>query len=307
MKILVSGGAGFIGSHIVDAYIEAGHNVWIIDDESSGHLVNIHPQATFTRLDISEASRVRRFFKGKKFDVINHHAAQIDVRRSVADPLFDARVNVLGTLNLLEEARFRNVRKFIFSSSGGTVYGECNRPATEESPEVPLSPYGVAKLAAEKYIKAYHALYGLRYTIFRYSNVYGPRQNPHGEAGVVAIFTQRFLADEQVYIYGSGRQTRDFVYVGDVAAANLRALKGGANAVINVGSGKETSILDLYRTMASLMGVTKKPLLKPKRSGELNRSILSPALAQRLLGWTPTHDLVQGLQKTIDYFTSTPV
>lgn len=307
MKILVTGGAGFIGSHIADAYVLAGHSVWVIDDESSGKREQINTRVNYTKLDLTETSKLRRFFKGKKFDVVNHHAAQIDVRRSVADPLFDARVNVMGTLNLLEECRFRGVRKFIFSSSGGTIYGECNRPATEESPEVPLSPYGVAKLAAEKYIKAYHALYGLRYTIFRYSNVYGPRQDPHGEAGVVAIFSQRLLAGEPIYIFGTGRQTRDFVFVEDVADANLRALKSGTNSVINVGTGVEVPIVDLYREMADILGVQRKPLFKSKRAGELNRSVLSPTFALKAIGWSPQNKISDGLQKTIAYFATAKV
>lgn len=307
MKILVTGGAGFIGSHIVDAYIEAGHNVWVIDDESAGKRAQIHPKAVYTRLDVSDVSKLRRYFKGKRFDVVNHHAAQIDVRRSVVDPLFDARVNVLGTLNLLEESRLRGVRKFILPSSGGTVYGECNRPAGEDSPEIPVSPYGVAKLAAEKYVRAYQALYGLRFTIFRYANVYGPRQDPHGEAGVVAIFSQRLLAGESVYIFGTGRQTRDFVYVGDVVDANVRALRSGVNTVVNIGTQRETSILELHKEMAGLLNIAKKPLFRPKRAGELNRSVLANGLAEKLLGWKPQHSLNEGLQHTISYFASAPV
>jgi UDP-glucose 4-epimerase len=302
MRILVTGGAGFIGSNIVDAYIEEGHQVWVLDDESSGDKGQVHPKARYIRLNICDRLRVLRFFKGKRFDIVNHHAAQIDVRRSVADPLYDAKVNILGLLNILEECRHANVKKIIFSSSGGTVYGECPTPADESSPEVPLSPYGVAKLASEKYILAFSSLYGLSYTIFRYANVYGPRQDPHGEAGVVAIFSNRLLSGDPVYIYGSGKQTRDFVFVGDVARANVMALKKGKNEIINIGTGKETSVKELFQTMASATGLSSPMLYKAARAGELKRSVLDITKARRVLGWTPETNLKTGLKRTIDYF-----
>lgn len=302
MRILVTGGAGFIGSNIVDAYIAEGHQVWVIDDESSGNRDQVHPKARYQDLNICDRLKLLRFFKGKRFDVVNHHAAQIDVRRSVADPLYDAKVNIFGLLNLLEECRHAKVKKIIFSSSGGTVYGECSGPADESSPEVPLSPYGVAKLASEKYIKCFSSLYGLNYTIFRYSNVYGPRQDPHGEAGVVAIFSNRLLSGDPVYIYGNGKQTRDFVYVGDVAAANVMALKKGKNEIINIGTGKETSVKELLQTMASVTGSDPAILYKAARSGELKRSVLDNSKARRVLGWTPDTPIRTGLKQTIDYF-----
>ncbi len=302
MRILVTGGAGFIGSNIVDSYIEAGHQVWVIDDESSGNVDQIHPKARYAKLNICDRVKVIRFFKGKRFDVVNHHAAQIDVRRSVADPLYDAQVNILGILNILEESRQAKVKKIIFSSSGGTVYGECSGPATEKSPEVPLSPYGVAKLASEKYILAYHSLYGLNYTIFRYSNVYGPRQNPHGEAGVVAIFSNRLLSGDPVHIYGDGSQTRDFIFVGDVARANVLALRSGKNDIINIGIGKETSVTELLQTMASVVEAQPKIILKKARAGELRRSVLDISKAKKVLGWAPEATLREGLSRTINYF-----
>jgi UDP-glucose 4-epimerase len=277
--------------------------VHVIDNESSGRRKNVNPKAKYTRLDVVNAPGVEALFRRHRFDVVNHHAAQIDVRRSVEDPSFDAKVNVLGLLNVLNEARRTGVKKILFSSSGGTVYGECPRPATEEFPEVPLSPYGVAKLASEKYIKAYAALFGLNYTIFRYSNVYGPRQNPHGEAGVVAIFGLRLLSGKPITIFGNGRQTRDFVYVGDVARANLLGLTRAHRQVVNIGVGKETSVLELYHAMARLVGTGAKPGHQPGRNGELARSVLSIKKAARVLGWKPKFPLRAGLRETLASFS----
>ncbi len=298
----MTGGAGFIGSNIADSYIEAGHQVWILDDESSGKPEQVHPKARYARLNICDRVKLIRFFKGKRFDVVNHHAAQIDVRRSVADPQYDAQVNILGLLNVLEECRQAKVKKVIFSSSGGTVYGECSGPANEKSPEVPLSPYGVAKLASEKYILAYNSLYGLNYTVFRYSNVYGPRQDPHGEAGVVAIFSNRLLSGDPIYIFGNGTQTRDFVFVGDVARANVMALRQGKNEIINIGTGEETSVKGLVDTMASVVDAQPKIIFKKARAGELRRSVLDISKAKKVLGWSPITPLREGLGKTIAYF-----
>jgi UDP-glucose 4-epimerase len=302
MKILVTGGAGFIGSSIVDAYVNAGHKVTVIDNESSGKKSHVNAQARYCRLNIADEKQLTSFFRGKRFDVVNHHAAQIDVRKSVENPRFDATVNILGLLNVLERCRENNVKKIIFSSSGGTVYGECKRPAKETDPEVPLSPYGVAKLASEKYIKTYASLYGIRYTIFRYSNVYGPRQDPHGEAGVVAIFSNKLLRNEIPTIYGNGRQSRDFVFVGDVVRANLMALRKADMCVVNIGIGKETSINALYKIMAQLRGEPRKPHYKAGRPGELQRSVLNASLAKKVLGWSPQDSLETGLGKTLKYF-----
>jgi len=302
VKILVTGGAGFIGSNVVDAYIERGHRVWVLDNEFSGKRHQVNKKAVYVRKNITDHKALEALFKKIKFDVVNHHAAQIDVRRSVVDPEFDARVNILGLLNVLVHAQKNGVKKILFASSGGTVYGECARPATESFPEVPLSPYGVAKLASEKYIQAFSALHGLKYTIFRYSNVYGPRQDPHGEAGVVAIFAQHLLAGERVTIFGKGAQTRDFVFVGDVARANVLGLTKATNQILNIGTATEISVNTLYKTMATLTKATQSPVRKPARAGELARSVLSYAKAQRVLGWAPRVSMSDGLLQTIRFF-----
>ncbi len=303
MRILVTGGAGFIGSHVVDAYVQEKHRVWVIDNESSGNRQQVNKAARFTRLDIRDRKKLEAYFRTHHFDVLNHHAAQIDVRKSVADPQFDAHVNIMGSLNLLELARRTKVKKFIFSASGGTAYGECRKPANENSPEVPLSPYGISKLAVEKYIQAYGALHGLSYTIFRYGNVYGPRQDPHGEAGVVAIFSQCLLRGRAVSIFGNGRQTRDFVYAGDVARANVLALRRGGGEVVNIGTGKETSVNHLYELMSELAGSRGAANRKAARAGELQRSVLDIGKARRVLGWRPMMLLQEGLARTIRHFS----
>lgn len=303
MKILVTGGAGFIGSNIVDTFVGMGHKVWVLDNESSGKRKQVNPKARYVRGDIGDKDKVASLFKREKFDLVDHHAAQIDVRRSVEDPGFDAKVNILGLLNILHNCKLTRVKKIVFSSSGGTVYGECNRgPADESFPEVPLSPYGVAKLASEKYILAHSALTGLKYTILRYANVYGPRQDPHGEAGVVAIFAQRLLKREPIVIFGDGKQLRDFVFVKDVARANALALTKGNNEIVNIGTKKTTSINELYSTMASIVGVKDKAGRKPARAGELFRSVLNVSKAKRVLGWAPAYSLREGLQETVNYF-----
>ena len=304
MKILVTGGAGFIGSHIVDAYVALGHKVWVIDDQSSGKPSQVNRKARYSRMDVTDKKKLAALFKRRRFDVVNHHAAQIDVRRSVREPEFDAQINIMGLLNVLKQCRETGVKKIIFSSSGGTVYGECSRgAATEASPEVPLSPYGVSKLASEKYIIAQASLTNLKYTVLRYSNVYGPRQDPHGEAGVVAIFAQRLLKNEPISIFGDGRQTRDFVYVKDVARANVLALTRANNQIINIGTGKSTSVNELHSTMASILGLQRAPVLKPARPGELFRSLLNIGKAKSILGWSPKTSIRKGLEETILFFT----
>ncbi|MCB4757460.1 MAG: NAD-dependent epimerase/dehydratase family protein [Elusimicrobia bacterium] len=302
MRILVTGGAGFIGSHVVDRFISAGHRVWVIDNESTGKREQVNKKANYKKLDICNRNGLRAFFKNKKFDVVNHHAAQMDVRRSVEDPQFDAKVNIFGLLNLLEECRSNKVKKIIFSSSGGTIYGECKKAARETDPEIPLSPYGISKLASEKYIKAYQSLYGLKFTIFRYSNVYGPRQDPHGEAGVVAIFANKLLNKEIPLIFGTGKQTRDFLFVSDVARANLLALKSGDNEIFNLGTGVETSVLGLLKTMAGISESKKAPKFKAARPGELMRSFVATSKARKKLNWKPQSGLIAGLGATLQYF-----
>ncbi|MGQ0644933.1 MAG: NAD-dependent epimerase/dehydratase family protein [Elusimicrobiota bacterium] len=306
MDILVTGGAGFIASHVADAYIALGHRVTVVDDLSTGKKANLPRRARFVRADVRSAAALRALFRKGRFQVVNHHAAQIDVRKSVADPVFDAQVNLLGLLNLLELSRLHKVRKFIFSASGGTYYGECTRPARETDEPRPLSPYGISKMAGEYYIRAYRALHGLKYTVFRYGNVYGPRQDPHGEAGVVAIFCKRMLAGQPVHIFGDGRQQRDYVFSGDVARASVLALRRGDNDVFNIGTGRAASVNDLFRILAKKLGYASRPVFQPARPGELFRSCLNAAKARKGLGWRPSRTLEQGLGETAEFFRRAP-
>ncbi|MBL8023929.1 MAG: NAD-dependent epimerase/dehydratase family protein [Elusimicrobia bacterium] len=297
MRILVTGGAGFIGSHIVDAYLGHGHQVTVVDDLSTGRRHNLNPHVRLINADIRDASLSRVFIK-ERFDLVNHHAAQLDVRKSVSDPVFDASVNVLGLLNLLELSRRYKVKKFIFAASGGTYYGECARPAREESPAQPLSPYGVTKLAGEHYVRAYGALHGIKFTVLRYGNVYGPRQDPHGEAGVVAIFCQRLLAGQTAFIYGNGKQQRDYVFVGDVARANIAALAKADGESVNIGMGKPTDVTRLFKILSACHGKPSTVEHKPPRTGELFRSVLDVSKAARVLKWKPMVSLEDGLAET---------
>ena len=305
LKILVTGGAGFIGSNNADAFIQEGHSVTIIDNLSSGNKKNINPKATFHKVDITDKRRVAEIFTKGRFDIVDHHAAQIDVRKSVEDPAFDARMNILGSLNLLDNCRRTGVKKFIFASSGGTIYGECGKKAPDESfPGNPLSPYGIAKFTVEFYMKFYAEIFGLKYTILRYANVYGPRQDPHGEAGVVAIFSQRMLKGEPIKIFGDGKQMRDYVFVGDVVRANCAALYRGDNETINIGTGELTSVNELVKLMSRSAEYTRKPDYKPARPGELFKSFLNAKKASRVLGWKPHVKISKGLEETISFFGS---
>ena len=303
MKVLVTGGAGFIGSHVADALLANGHQVVALDDLSSGRRENLPGKARLEVLDV-RSKAVGELFAREKFDAVMHLAAQIDVRRSVADPAFDADVNVGGTLNLLEAARKHGTRRVVFSSTGGAIYGEQDVfPATESHPQRPLSPYGCAKAACELYLGYYQAQYGLEYVALRYANVYGPRQNPHGEAGVVAIFCEKLLAGAASTIYGDGLQTRDFVYVGDVARANVLALESSVRGeAINIGTGVETDIVTVYRHLAKAAGVDKPPAHAAGKPGEQRRSVIDPAKAARALRWTPQTALAQGLAQTMEWF-----
>jgi len=296
MRILVTGGAGFIGSHVVDAFVAAGHEVTVVDDLSSGKRRHVNPAARFVKLDIRDR-RLERVFRTGRFDVVNHHAAQMDVRRSVEDPHFDADINVRGLLQVLELSRKYRVKKAILAASGGTYYGECGRPARESDPPRPLSPYGITKLAGEHYFRAYQALHDLAFTILRYGNVYGPRQDPHGEAGVVAIFCNRLLAGEPVFVFGNGRQQRDYVFVGDVARANLAALRRGKNDAFNIGTGRASSVNELFEVLRGIHGGGKR-ILKPRRPGELFRSCLDVGHARSALGWRRRVTLEEGLRQT---------
>ena len=299
MKILVTGGAGFIGSHVAEIYLRAGHEVWIVDDLSSGRPTNIPPEAHFVQAEITDAA-VRRLLVDERIEVVNHHAAQMDVRRSVADPLFDARVNILGLLNILEGARQARCQRIIFASSGGTVYGEQDTfPATEDHSTCPISPYGVSKLAGERYLYFYHREHGLPSLSLRYANVYGPRQDPHGEAGVVAIFTQRLLAGETITINGDGQQTRDYVFVADVARANLAALTVAYSGALNIGTGLETTVNTLAEHLQRITGSRDRAQHGAAKPGEQRRSVLSWSRAADRLNWKPLVSLADGLEKTV--------
>ncbi|MBD3274420.1 MAG: NAD-dependent epimerase/dehydratase family protein [Candidatus Marinimicrobia bacterium] len=303
MKILVTGGAGFIASHVVDAFIEDGHDVVVLDNLITGNRDNLNPKAKFVELDIRD-KKVKELFAQEKFDVVNHHAAQMDVRKSVEDPQFDADVNVMGSLNLLELCKMNNVKQFMFSSTGGAIYGEQDYfPADEKHPQRPLSPYGITKLTLEKYLYYYKEVHGLNYFILRYANIYGPRQNPHGEAGVVAIFSQRMLKDDQPVINGDGKQTRDYVYVGDVVRANVAALGREESDVVNIGTGEETDVNELFQKIREYTGKTDIPEKHVEaKAGEQRRSVIDNSKAKQLLGWEPQVDLAEGLQKTVEFF-----
>ena len=311
MKALVTGGAGFIGSTLVDRLLAEGHQVDVVDDLSAGSLANLADargtaghQLTFHQIDIRDEGLVELMARQAP-EVVFHLAAQADVRVSVARPVFDAQVNVVGSLNVLEGARAAGARKVVFASSGGTIYGEPDAsalPVKESHPQQPLSPYGVAKKVVGDYLFAYRALHDLEYTALALANVYGPRQDPHGEAGVVAIFTGKLLAGEPCTIFGSGDQTRDFVYVDDVVDAFVRAADRGSGLLANVGTGREVSVNELYTTMAAAAGVTDAAVRAPARAGELDRSALDPGRAELHLGWKPWTTLEAGTQQVIDWF-----
>lgn len=302
MKILITGGAGFIASNIADRYLELGHEVVIVDNLITGQKDNIPPAAKFYEMDICDEA-LKNVFETECPDIVNHHAAQMDVRRSVADPIYDASVNVLGTLNILQNCVKYKVQKFIFASTGGAIYGEQDYfPADENHPTRPISPYGITKLTTEKYLFFYNLGYGLKYTVLRYANVYGPRQNPHGEAGVVAIFSKKMLKKEQPKINGEGTQTRDYVFVGDVVKANELALASGDNKIYNIGTGIETNVNELFRKIARFMDYPVEEVHGPGMPGEQMRSVLDASYIKKELGWQPSVNLDDGLRKTVDFF-----
>jgi UDP-glucose 4-epimerase len=306
MKVLLTGGAGFIGSHVADAFLQAGHDVVILDNLSSGNRKNIPGQARFYLLDLS-APEVDQVFQHERPDIVDHHAAQISVTVSARDPQLDARSNVLGMLNLLEACRRHPVKKFLFASTGGAIYGETDHlPTPEDHPPRPLSPYGIHKWLGEQYLRFYNHQYGLQYTVLRYANVYGPRQNPEGEAGVISIFISQLLRGQTptVFAYPEDRDgmIRDYVFVGDVARANVLAADRAAGEAINIGTGVPTTTGALYREISRLFPGSPEPRWDKARPGDLRVSRLDIRKAGELLGWRPTLELAEGLARTVEHF-----
>jgi len=302
MKILVTGGAGFIGSNVVDALVKDGHEVTVLDNLSTGKEENINPEVKFYNIDLLDMESLELVFREFKPDVVSHHAAQIDVRKSVEDPAFDAETNIIGSINLFELSINAGVRRIIFSSTGGALYGEPEKlPASEDTPIEPLSPYGVSKYCVENYLNYFKRLYGIERVILRYANVYGPRQDPLGEAGVVAIFTGKILKGEKPVIYGDGTQTRDYVFVEDVVRANVLALEG-KEGIYNIGTGSETSVNELIEIFSKVLGREIKSEYAPPRKGEVSRISLDGEKAKRELGFVPKYSLPEGIRKTIEWY-----
>jgi UDP-glucose 4-epimerase len=305
MRILITGGAGFIGSNIADGYLAIGHDVAVVDNLTTGRRENIPNRASFFQADITNPESLERVFGEFRPDVVSHHAAQMDVRRSMREPLFDAQVNVLGSLNVAEISVRHKVRKVIFASSGGAIYGEPTKlPAVESTPEMPISHYGVTKLSFERYLYVYQCLYGLRFTALRYANVYGPRQNPYGEAGVVAIFINQMLRREVSTIYGDGSKTRDYVFVADIVEANLLALELGDARVLNIGRGIQVSDYQIFDSIRRALGLEQGPKFAPRRPGEVEKIALDASAAAEVLGWKPKTDLADGIAKTVQHIRS---
>jgi len=302
MKVLVTGGAGFIGSHVADRLLTDGHEVVVLDDLSTGRVEQLNPAARFYQMDI-QSPWLDELFKIERPEAVLHQAAQASVRRSVEDPGFDASVNVMGTVTLLQASVRHGVRRFLFASTGGAIYGDADViPTPEDYPALPVSPYGASKLAAEVYLRTFHALHGLSYAALRYANVYGPRQDPHGEAGVVAIFARRLVSADTARINGDGKQTRDFVYVGDVAEANARALTSDAVGAFNVGTGVETDIITIFQLLKRLTGNSQQDVHGPTLPGEQRRSVVDARKIQKVMGWRPQTSLEAGLDATVRYF-----
>ncbi len=306
MKILITGGAGFIGSHVADACLEAGHQVVVVDDLSSGSTQNLDPRVKFYQLDIRSAA-LGEVFAAEKPDVVNHHAAQVSVPRSVENPLLDAEINICGLINVLQNCVKHRIKKVIFISSGGAIYGEAEEyPTTEHYLPQPLSVYAINKLGGENYLRFYRHQYGLNYTVLRYANVFGPRQVAQGEAGVVSIFVEKLLSGEAPALYAYPEEPegmiRDYVYVKDVVRANLAVLDQGDNDVFNIGTCLETTTSQLYKTILWQLGSDIQPLRGPARKGDLRRSMLDSSKAFKELGWSPIYSLEDGIRETIAYF-----
>lgn len=304
MRILVTGGAGFIASHVSDGYINLGHDVAVLDDLSRGRRHNVNSKAHFYHGDIRDRAFVQQVFSEFKPEVVNHHAAQMDVRRGVREPIFDVQVNVLGSLNLLEGAVAHKVGRFIYISTAGAAYGEPKRlPVPEDYPINPITPYGISKHTVEHYLFTYSHLYGLSYVILRYGNVYGPRQSSQGEAGVFAMFSEQIISGTQPVIYGDGSKTRDYIYIEDVVSANVAALDNGQGQIFNIASGQPTTDLEVFRLVANLLG---QPGLQPRytsiRPGEIQDIYLDISKARRSLEWSPTISIAEGASRTVNFF-----
>jgi UDP-glucose 4-epimerase len=302
MKVIVTGGAGFIGSHIADRLLADGHQVVVLDDLSTGHVEQVPAKARFYQMELG-SPWLDEMFKIERPEAVVHQAAQASVRRSVENPVFDAGVNVLGTVALLQASVRHQVKRFLFASTGGAIYGDTSHtPTPEDAAALPVSPYGAAKLASEVYLGTFNALHGLSYAALRYANVYGPRQDPHGEAGVVAIFSRRLLRGEAARINGDGKQTRDFVHVRDIADANARALASDVTGCFNVGTGIETDINRVFGLLRQYAGSKQEEMHGPPLAGEQRRSVVDPGKIGKLLGWRPQVKLEEGLSETVSYF-----
>lgn len=308
MKILVTGGAGFIASHIAQGYLRGGHEVVILDDLSTGKKENLPEGAKFVACDITDTARVDEILARERPEIINHHAAQMDVRRSVREPLFDARVNILGPLGLLELAVKYKVRKFLYASTGGASYGQVNRvPVEETHPAAPICHYGVSKLTLERYLFLYEHLYGLDYTVMRYPNVYGPRQNPFGEAGVVAIFAHQMLRGDRPTIFGDGSKTRDYVFIGDIVRANRAFLEKGSGQVLNLGWGRPVSDRRIFELVRAAVGYYGEPKFAPVRPGEVAHIALDARRAHQIAGWSPQVPLEDGIVQTVEFIRQSEI
>lgn len=300
--ILVTGGAGFIGSHLVDHLIKEGCKVIVVDNLSSGKRENLNPKTKFYQADIQD-QKISDIFKKEKPKIVFHFAAHIEARESIKNPIYDARTNILGSLNILENCRKFKVKELIFASSGGEIYGQAKKiPTLEDYPPQPLSPYGVTKLTVEKYLEVYYRLFGLRYKALRYGNVYGPRQNPKGEAGVVAIFSNKMLKNEQPFIHGNGKQTKDYIFIEDAINATILSQKKDFIGYLNIGSGKETSVLEIFDQIKKMTGsqVQKKYTALPPNA--FPRGCLDIKKVKKILGWQPKYNFAEGLKKTVDWF-----
>ncbi len=303
-NILVTGGAGFIGSNLVEKLTELGEGVIVVDNLSTGKVENLSQEVLFYEHDITDVEMLKRIFMLHKPRYVFHLAAQASVSRSVREPDFDANVNIIGTLNLLKLSVEYSVEKFIFSSTGGAIYGDevSKIPTPETEFPKPISPYGIAKFSVENYLRFFNHEFGLRYTILRYGNVYGPKQDPYGEAGVVAIFTERMLKNEEVKIFGDGEYVRDYVFVGDVVEANMAAMDKADGEIVNIGTSKGTTVNELFRMLKEITGYEKDPVYAPPRPGDLRKSILDVSKAAKVLNWTPKVSLEEGLKKTVEWF-----